>query len=142
MFMNETLGETIYNLRTRRNLTVVDLADRADVPESLIYGVQTGSRTIGECSARKIGVALGLSGLELEKFILLALNNAKRRVLKRYSRFPAEVLNLLAARLLDLGISPERITRCVWNPKDDEPVLTLDDGTVASLDLKLTPVHP
>lgn len=115
-----TFANRIITLRKERNLAVKELALKAQVPATLISGLQSGQRTIGENNARKIGIALQLAENELEDFVYLALNEAVGRVLECHRAYPAEVLNLVAGELRAAGIAPADINGCELLPKSEE----------------------
>lgn len=96
-------------LRENANLTNQQLAVKANVPRSLIAGLQSGKRRVGEYNARKIGDALGLTGAELEDFIYSALDTCTVKVINDHRYYPAELLNLLAKQLRGMGILPEQV---------------------------------
>jgi transcriptional regulator with XRE-family HTH domain len=136
-------GERLNDLRTEKNLTVQQLADRADVNPTLISGLQNNNRTIGENNARRIGVALGLTGIELEDFIYLAINAAKEKVLDEFKSYPAEVLNLVAHELCQSGIAPDMVNRCIRNPKlqgglNPNAAVYLKDGRSALIEINIS----
>ena len=133
--MNNTFGQTISTLRTRRNLTVQELADRAKVPSTLISGLQNHNRTVGEHNADKIGRALNLTGAELENFIYLGINNCTERVLERNKNYPAELINLLCNQLHEQGINWQEVSRCVSKP--DDAVVVLNNGTKVHIETKI-----
>ena len=141
MAVCETLSQELNSLRQQRRLTVQDLAKKADVPQSLISGLQTGSRVIGEQAARKIGQALQLTGDELESFVYLAINQCSDKVLRKARDYPAELLNLIAERLCSLEILPERILRCLRKPQTSDPsadaALYLTDGRSALINVQV-----
>ncbi|MDB6156288.1 MAG: hypothetical protein JWL90_4741 [Chthoniobacteraceae bacterium] len=110
--MNNSFATQLSQLRTTSGLTNVELASRAKVPTSLIAGLQSGKRTIGEYQARKIGVALGLKDAELTRFIYLAIDNCTEKVLKELGNYPAELINSLGQQLRRAGIQPEQIQDC------------------------------
>jgi len=138
----ETFSQRLNALRTRFNLTNAKLADIAKVPESLISGLQSGTRNIGENNARKIGAALGLTEGDLEEFVYLAINNSVERVLHEFKGYPAEVLNLVAMELREAGIGPQAVTKCIRNPSlgsgsNPDAALYLKDGRSVIIDIQL-----
>ena len=139
--LTETFGERLNELRRKHNLTVQQLADRATVPATLISGLQTNNRQIGENNARKIGKALQLTGAELESFVYQAINTSEERVLESSKGYPAEVLNLLANQLRQSGIDPEQVVRCVLRPqlgnRASDAAVFLDDGRKAFIEVTL-----
>ena len=139
--LTETFGERLNELRGKRNLTVQQLANRASVPATLISGLQTNNRRIGENNARKIGKALQLTGAELESFVYQAINTSEERVLESSKGYPAEVLNLLANELRQSGIEPEKVIRCVLRPRfgdgSSDVAVFLNDGRKTFIEVTL-----
>jgi transcriptional regulator with XRE-family HTH domain len=133
----ETFGNRLNTLRKQRNLTVHQLAKLAGVHKSLISGLNTDSRVIGEYNARKIGNALQLDGNELDNFIYLAINQCSEKILEQYKGCPAEVLNLVGDILAKAGIAPNRIKACVRKPSDADATLYLDDGKAALINVEV-----
>ncbi len=137
LMKTETFGNRLNTLRKQRNLTVHQLAKLAGVQQSLISGLNSGKRVIGEYTARKIGRALQLDGQELETFVYQAINNCSEKVLDDYQDYPAEVLNLIAGVLESIGIAPGRITACVRKPSDADAAIYLDDGRAALISVEV-----
>jgi transcriptional regulator with XRE-family HTH domain len=137
--MNDTFPTKLNTLRKARNLTVHELAKRAGVGQSLISGLQTGNRVIGEHAARKIARALQLQGEERENFVYLAINDCSEKVLQSSRAYPAEVLNLLACKLRELGILSDKITRCVRKKQADDAdaAIYLNDGKAALINVEV-----
>lgn len=142
--MQIPFSHTLYALRRAANFTDEDLAKQANVPRSLITGLQNGSRAIGEQQAKKIASALKLQGNALRDFIYDAINTCSRRVLAKNERYPAEVVNLAADQLQRVGIDPERIEACEWLEKHEDQatglILKMDDGSQAHLRADLHPL--
>jgi len=135
--MNKTpFSEQLSILRQDAQLTNQELADDAAVPASLIAGLQSGKRRIGEYQARKIGVALNLDGQALESFIYDAINNCSEKVLEESKGYPAELLNLLARQLRSAGVLPNNVTG--WNVQKNAADLVLSNGGKAHLETVLT----
>jgi len=141
LYFMENFGNKLNDIRHKRSLTVKQLSERARVPASLISGLQTNNRSVGENNARKIGKALELTDDALQDFVYLAINHASDKVLHQHSSYPAEVLNLVAVRLRGLGISPDQIAHCIRDPRyadtTADAALVLTDGTTALLDLTI-----
>ena len=112
-YMQNDFSTTLSQLRRAAKLTNIQLADKAHVSRSIIPGLQSGKRVIGECQASKIGAALQLEGKELESFIFCGINRCTEKVLKQAQAYPAELLNLLALQLRRAGILPEHVSACV-----------------------------
>lgn len=142
--MTTTFGNTLTTLRNRMNLTVQDLANKAKVNPTLVSGLQNSRRQIGENNARRLGMALDLSGVELENFVYAAINECSEKIMENCKPYPAEVLNLCARHLQEQGIDGEQIDRCVLKPKlqdgrEPDAVVYLNDGRTALIELKITP---
>lgn len=137
--MNETFSSQLYRLRTAARLTNETLARLADVPESLLSGLQNNNRRIGEYQARKIGNALRLEGYELEQFIYNAINNSSEKVLVKAKPYPAQLLNLLAVQLQRAGIGAESISGLTidGDPFEQDVQLALAGGRQATLKTQL-----
>lgn len=137
--MDNNFATKLYNLRTSHHLTSAELAIKANVPPSLISGLQSGNRVIGEYNARKIGKALHLTGDELEEFIYLAISQCSEKVLTASKNYPAAIINLVASKLQEQGILPEKISQCVRRPKknDADAALYLDDGKEAFIKVEV-----
>jgi transcriptional regulator with XRE-family HTH domain len=133
--MIHPFSSQLSSLRKAVKLTNHELARKADVPKSLIAGLQSGKRRIGELQARRLGAALGLTGSELERFILAAIDTCTEKVLDEAKSYPAEFLNLIARQLRRAGIFADSIVRYVIDGDDSEQSirLSLGNGRNASL---------
>ena len=123
------------DLRHRANLTNQQLAEKAAVPRSLIAGLQSGQRRVGEYNSRMIGVALDLKDAELENFIYQAVDTCTEKVLEDSQQYPSELLNLLAKELRAAGVLPEDVEqyRVVGEPQAKRVALFLKDGSQAEI---------
>ncbi len=128
--MNEPFSTLLSRLRRQAKLTNIELAQHANVSRSLIPGLQSGKRCIGEHQARKLGTALGLVGDALDTFILRAIDECTEKVLKASLPYPAPLLNLLARQLRLAGIQPDQVSDCVVDEHRDksEVAIHLRDG--------------
>lgn len=127
--------EYLTYLRKQANFTNQQLAEKAGVPRSLIAGLQSGRRRVGEYNARMIGAALGLKDRNLEDFIYQAIDTCTEKVLKDSQAYPAELLNLLAKQLRAVGVLPEQVDQCrvQGNHQASIVALSLKDGSQASI---------
>lgn len=137
--MNELFSSMLFRLRTNARLTNAQLADLADVPESLISGLQNDNRRVGEYQARKIGSALNLHGERFEEFVLRAIDTSTEKVLKEARDYPSELLNLIAKQLRRAGIAAQAITEFAieGNGAGQDVTLTLTNGSQATLRTQL-----
>ena len=140
--MNNSFPTQLKQLRKAARLTNEELARLADVPESLLSGLQTGSRKVGEYQARKIGTALKLKDEALKQFIFSAINTCSEKVLSDSKGYPAELLNLIALQLRRAGVLAESICGCKIAGNEQEQNVTLDlrNGKSASLKTQLVGV--
>jgi len=102
-----------YLLKSKRKelgLTSKELSELASVSESLLSGLQTGNRRIGEKQASRIASGLGLLGDEHSDFVFMAMNESRDRILDLSEDYPVEILNFLPVLLRKKGISPEMIS--------------------------------
>jgi transcriptional regulator with XRE-family HTH domain len=137
--MNEPFSSLLQRLRTAAHLTNEALAKLADIPESLISGLQNDNRRIGEYQARKLGAALQLHGEDLEQFILQAINTCTEKVLEEAKPYPAHLLNLLAVQLHQAGIKAGDIGdfTIVGDPLEQKIILSLNGDRQATLTTQL-----
>lgn len=137
--MHEQFSSHLLKLRTKARLTNEQLAALANVPESLISGLQNNNRRVGELPAIRIGKALNLTGEDLEHFIYLAINTSSRKVLNEAKGYPAQLLNLLAVQLRQAGILAESIRdyAVLGDEHQQDVTLTLNSGKKAILKTQL-----
>lgn len=131
----EQFGDKLKRLRKDAGLTNRSLAVSASVPSSLIAGLQSGHRRVGEFQARKIGKALALDGPELEGFVLEAVNTCTKRVLSEAKDYPSLFLNFIAKQLRSAGIAPQDLCQFQIIPSAEGQALKLylDGGRIAEL---------
>jgi hypothetical protein len=137
--MNEPFSLQLQQLRANAKLTNHELGRLADVPESLISGLQNDSRRVGEYQARKIGNALRLTGETLDLFIYDAINTCTEKVLNEAKAYPARLLNLLAVQLRQAGVFAESIRDCTvaGDEHQQDVTLLLGNGKTAKLSTHL-----
>ena len=137
--MKNDFPQRLSRLRRSAKLTNLELSELAPVSRSLIPGLQSGKRVVGEFQARKLGVALGLTGKDLDSFIYSGINRSKEKVLVEALPYPAELLNLLPRQLKLAGIGADRIEECVVEEDAWQCVakLSLTDGTQAHMETTL-----
>ena len=95
--------------RKELGLTSKELSKQAAVSESLLSGLQSGNRRIGEKQASRIASALGLINQDERDFIFMAMNESTQRLLESSKAYPVEVLNSLPGLLRNKGVLPENI---------------------------------
>ena len=133
--MGKKFSQLLTEYRHRAKLSNTELAELSRVPRSLIGGLQSGKRVIGERQAKKIAGGLGLQDDELKEFILCAIDNCTEKVLKQYRGYPATLLNLLAQQLWNSGIRADQINQCLT--RNNSVLLTLNNGSEINLETNL-----
>lgn len=133
--MKPLFSTKLTELRTAAKLTNYELARIADVPESMIAGIQSGRRRVGEHQARKLGTALRFSGEALEQFILHAIDTSEEKILNEAKPYPAVLLNLLARQLNKSGVCAEAICDCRVNGDLNRQDVTLNLNSGRQLNL-------
>lgn len=134
-----SFSQTLQALRANAQLTNNELARLADVPESLISGLQNDNRRVGEYQAMKIGKALKLTGDELEQFIYDAINTCTEKILNTAKPYHSQLLNLVAVQLHRAGIPADSITDCTIASDEfgQDVTLSLGSGKKAKLRTQL-----
>jgi len=102
--------ELLISKRKELGLTSKELSKLASVSESVLSGLQSGNRRIGEKQASRIASALNLKGQEEIEFIFMAMNESTQRLLESSTSYPVELLNSLPYLLRNHGVSPEIIS--------------------------------
>ena len=101
--------DLLISKRKALGLTSKELSKQSSVSESLLSGLQSGNRRIGEKQASRIASALGLKKQEKSDFIFMAMNESTQRLLESSKSYPVEVLNSLPGLLRNKGVLPENI---------------------------------
>jgi transcriptional regulator with XRE-family HTH domain len=135
-----TAGEELRRRRKALGMHIRPFAEKAGLPYSLVAGLETGHRRIGEKSVRKLISALNLRGAESDHFLNLFLAAGAQRVLAQTRQYPPEIVNVLAQKLSDQAqIPPELITACTRRitKKGPDLVITLKDGQTVFVYIKI-----
>jgi len=101
--------DLLISKRKALRLTSKELSKQSSVSESLLSGLQSGNRRIGEKQASRIASALGLINQDERDFIFMAMNESTQRLLEFSKAYPVEILNSLPGLLRKKGILPENI---------------------------------
>ena len=134
-----SFSQTLQSLRADAQLTNNELARLAEVPESLISGLQNDNRRVGEYQAMKIGRALKLTGAKLEQFVYDAINTCTEKILNTAKPYHSQLLNLVAVQLHRAGIPAESIQdfSMAGDEYGQDVTLTLGSGRTATLRTQL-----
>ena len=101
--------DLLISKRKALGLTSKELSKQSSVSESLLSGLQSGNRRIGEKQASRIASALGLINQDERDFIFMAMNESTQRLLESSKSYPVEILNSLPSLLRNKGVLPENI---------------------------------
>ena len=101
--------DLLISKRKALGLTSKELSKQSSVSESLLSGLQSGNRRIGEKQASRIASALGLKKQDKSDFIFMAMNESTQRLLESSKAYPVEILNSLPGLLRNKGVLPENI---------------------------------
>ena len=136
--MTTHFSDVLAELRHKAGLTNKQLAEKAGVPRSLIAGLQSGKRRVGEKNARQIAQALNLEGEDLLEFIFMAIDTSTVKVLKDVQGYPAQLINAVGWLLRQSGILPDSVMACTNpDPASGNLTLTLEAGRTARLSTKV-----
>ena len=119
--MMKAFKEILKHERKKRRLSATKLSELSGLHVTLISGLEQGYRCIGEKSARKLSIALGLKEREQEEFIYSAIEESSDRLLKESIDYPVELLNYVPAQLQKMQVSRDLID----DLKVDENKLTI-----------------
>ena len=122
--------------RKELGLTSKELSKQAAVSESLLSGLQSGNRRIGEKQASRIASALGLMEQERSDFIFMAMNESRQRILASSKAYPVEILNSLPGLLRNKGVLPENINSA--RIFDSLLEISLESGAIVRLHVNIS----
>ena len=128
--------DLLISKRKALGLTSKELSKQSSVSESLLSGLQSGNRRIGEKQASRIASALGLKKQEKSDFIFMAMNESTQRLLESSKSYPVEVLNSLPGLLRNKGVLPENINSA--RIFDTFLEISLDSGDVIRVYVNLS----
>lgn len=125
-------GKLLKECRTERALSLRALAKMTWMCYQHVYEMERGVRVCGAGPAERLSQALGLTGAKESQFLYAAADTCKsERIIKRSQNFPPVVLDALAAKLRDMGISADDIQRV-------EPAAADPRSSGMDLKIKLT----
>ena len=128
--------DLLISKRKALGLTSKELSKQSSVSESLLSGLQSGNRRIGEKQASRIASALGLKKQEKSDFIFMAMNESTQRLLESSKSYPVDVLNSLPGLLRNKGVLPENINSA--RIFDTFLEISLDSGDVIRVYVNLS----
>jgi hypothetical protein len=107
---------------------------------SLISALEHGYRCIGEKSARKLAVALGLKDREQEEFIYSAMEESADRLLKSSESYPVELLNYLPVQLQKMKVTDDLIRDL--REQENKLIIFLENSNLIQIETKLLTFEP
>ena len=136
----KTFKEILKHERLRLGLSATKLSEMSGLHVSLICALEHGHRCIGEKSARKLGVSLGLRDKEQEQFIYSAMEESADRLLKSSESYPVELLNYLPVQLQKMKVTNDLISD--FREQEDKLIIFLENDNLIAIETKLLTFEP
>ena len=136
----KTFKEILKHERLRLGLSATKLSEMSDLHVSLISALEHGYRCIGEKSAIKLSVALGLRDKEQEKFIYSAMEESADRLLKISESYPVELLNYLPVQLQKMKVTDDLISD--FREQENKLIIFLENKNLIEVETKLLTFDP
>ena len=131
----KTFKEILKHERLKKGLSATKLSELSGLHVSLISALEHGYRCIGEKSARKLSVALGLRDKEQEQFIYSAMEESADRLLKKSESYPVELLNYVPVQLQKMKVSPDLIRDL--KEQENKLIIFLKNNDLIEIETKL-----
>ena len=131
----KTFKEILKHERLRLGLSATKLSETSGLHVSLISALEHGYRCIGEKSARKLSVALGLKDKEQEEFIYSAMEESADRLLKSSESYPVELLNYLPVQLQKMKVTDDLIRDL--REQENKLIIFLENSNLIQIETKL-----
>ncbi len=131
----KTFEEILKHERLKKGLSATKLSEMSGLHVSLISALEHGYRCIGEKSARKLSVALGLRDKEQEQFIYSAMEESADRLLKKSESYPVELLNHLPVQLRKMKVTHELIRD--FSEQENKLIIFLENKNLIEIETKL-----
>ena len=136
----KTFKDILKNERIRLGLSATKLSEMSGLHVSLISALEHGYRCIGEKSARKLSVALGLKHKEQKEFIYSAMEESADRLLKKSESYPVELLNYLPVQLQKMKVSHDLIRD--FMKQENKLIIFLENSNLIQIETKLLTFEP
>ena len=136
----KTFKEILKHERLRLGLSATKLSEMSGLHVSLISALEHGYRCIGEKSAIKLSVALGLRDKEQEKFIYSAMEESADRLLKSSESYPVELLNYLPVQLQKMKVTHDLIRD--FSEQENKLIIFLENKNLIEIETKLLMFEP
>ncbi len=136
----KTFKEILKHERLRLGLSATKLSQMSGLHVSLISALEHGYRCIGEKSARKLSVALGLRDREQEEFIYSAMEESADRLLKSSESYPVELLNYVPVQLQKMKVTHDLIRD--FSEQENKLIIFLENKNLIEIETKLIMFEP
>ena len=136
----KTFKDILKNERIRLGLSATKLSEMSGLHVSLISALEHGYRCIGEKSARKLSVALGLKDKEQKEFIYSAMEESADRLLKKSESYPVELLNYLPVQLQKMKVTNDLIRDL--REQENNLIIFLENDNLIEIRTKLLTFDP
>ena len=136
----KTFKEILRHERLRQHLSATKLSELSGLHVSLISALEHGYRCIGEKSARRLSVALGLRDREQEEFIYSAMEESADRLLKKSESYPVELLNYLPVQLQKMKVTDDLIMDL--REQENKLIIFLENSNLIQIETKLLMFEP
>ena len=136
----KTFKEILKHERLRLGLSATKLSEMSGLHVSLISALEHGYRCIGEKSAIKLSVALGLRDKEQEKFIYSAMEESADRLLRTSESYPVELLNYVPVQLQKMKVTNDLISD--FREQENKLIIFLENNNLIEIETKLLIFDP
>jgi transcriptional regulator with XRE-family HTH domain len=132
--------EILKHERLRQHLSATKLSELSGLHVTLISALEHGHRCIGEKSAKKLSIALGLKEREQEQFIYSAIEESSDRLLKKSESYPVELLNYVPVQLQKMKVTHELIRD--FSEQENKLIIFLENKNLIEIETKLLMFEP
>jgi transcriptional regulator with XRE-family HTH domain len=136
----KTFKEILKHERLKQHLSATKLSELSGLHVTLISALEHGHRCIGEKSAKKLSIALGLKEREQEQFIYSAIEESSDRLLEASEDYPVELLNYLPIKLQKIKVSPDLIRDV--KEQENKLIIFLKNKNLIEIETKLLTFEP
>ena len=136
----KTFKEILKHERLKKGLSATKLSELSGLHVTLISALEHGHRCIGEKSAKKLSIALGLKEREQEQFIYSAIEESSDRLLEASEDYPVELLNYLPIKLQKIKVSANLIRDL--KEQKNKLIIFLKNNNVIEIETKLLTFEP
>ena len=131
----KTFKEILKHERLKQGLSASKLSEMSGLHVSLISALEHGYRCIGEKSATKLSVALGLRDKAQEQFIYSAMEESADRLLKKSESYPVELLNYVPVQLQKMKVTHDLIRH--FSEQENKLIIFLGNNNLIEIETKL-----